>query len=127
MRLSDAIAVGRVLIQHPSADNYCNCALGMGLAAVGKCKPHPRLAYDAIMREWPWLGEGVKSPDWMKRYGYETMQAEFTISHAYDMVQFGVLTLDQLIDWVRSVEPAEPEEVATVADEKIVPLVLTEQ
>jgi hypothetical protein len=34
MKLSDAIALGRVLIETPSAFNYSCCAIGMAAAAM---------------------------------------------------------------------------------------------
>jgi hypothetical protein len=111
MRLSDAIAMGRVLIQLDpgyflNLDCTKGCAIGMGLAAVdGRATG----ANFSRMRElWPWLHEkrtealpisGVKSSNgWLFKD---------EIGHYANLVFVGRMTLEELIDYVRSVEPAE--------------------
>jgi hypothetical protein len=97
MRLSEAIALGRVLIDKPQHNTFCKCAIGMGLAAIGH-EFHIRgeegigSAYFAALDEWPWL------------FG----DCEMEISRRFVLVMKGDLTLEELIDFVRSVEPPEP-------------------
>ena len=119
MRLSDAIALGRVLVEKPNHFNYCGCALGMGLSSTGNepCladveTDHGRsqaskLWFDAQLKEWPWLGDFMLPPENLG-YGWP-MKVYAIISYLFTNSQHGEGTLDQLIDWVRSVEPAEPD------------------
>lgn len=103
MLLSDAIATGRTLVvrcvaggsTRQKAQPGDGCVLDMAALAVGK-----RLWTDA-KEIWPWLS---------LQYEPESTTYESAIYGRFDVdVQKGLLTLDQLIDWVRSVEPAEPE------------------
>jgi hypothetical protein len=51
MRLSEAIALGRVTIDNPRASDLTGCAFGMALNAVG----HGHF-YENIYKQWPWVG-----------------------------------------------------------------------
>ena len=115
MRLSDAIAMGRMLAK-PCPGAYIRsgpeaCALGMAaLAAINL--PHVRITSTEILAEWPWLRIVLPIPC---ECGGET-SVRYIIEHLFDdhvIDRHGcnVWTLDQLIDWIRSVEPAEAEEV----------------
>lgn len=105
MRLSDAIALGRMLEPMDMGD-FQHCALGVGLAAVG-VPVCDRLTTEMYLR-WPWLLENatqapfglqgqVECSNWLRMISYSAIYT--THNKKY--------TLDQLIDWVRSVEPAE--------------------
>jgi hypothetical protein len=123
MRLSDAIALGRTLIGKTDPSSYCGCALAMALMAIGK---EPMVAaigddsfaemahdnwFEAAMTEWPWLvTEGLEVPKYLPAYAYEHYNAEYIISDLFWKVDEGEISLDQLIDWVRSVEPQEETE-----------------
>ncbi len=114
MLLSEAILKGRVFIKEPNATDYCRCAIGMATAALkgyelGGINP----SWDPLMlafKTWPWIvlpfpvPEMAELPDGMR-------SAEQIISAAFFNVMRGGITLEQLVDWVRSVEPAEREEV----------------
>jgi hypothetical protein len=116
MRLSDAIATGRHLIEHPSAATFCRCAIGMGLAAIGcdyQNSSFGSLALVTAEAKWPWLKQMCDNPkqSWTNK-----------ISLWFWDVEWGTMTLDELIDRVRAVEPPEPEsaetpEVLTLAEE----------
>ena len=136
MRLSDAIALGRTLTKQVTAnlfyDNGCACARGMACLAVGKEAQAGKIEKEI----WPWLnnrfeepcqcGEGCGKSEYTQYY-----QAWGIINH----LMFHVVgckdnrpfpqtwTLDELIDWVRSVEPPEPE---VAGEESIVALVAQE-
>ena len=116
MRLSDAIAMGRVLvIPRPEViliDREHGCALGMGLAGSGflatdfdirGTKP-----YEALVKNWPWLESEAGSVPCQCGFLGRTWHFD-VIGHIFDshVVGDGRWTLDQLIDWIRSVEPAE--------------------
>jgi hypothetical protein len=102
MRLSDAIGLGRTLVKFdstkflwPNDKGECvGCAIGMGLAAIGEVKIE-RL--DQIFVHWPWLNG---TDDW-------TAKPITIISEMAHRVAKGEQSLDELIDYVRSVEPAE--------------------
>ena len=113
MRLSDAIGLGRTIVKAKShtvltKDNSQGCAVGMALVAVGKkynCDNDWDVnpLYKQFDDEWPWTKNRI------------TMDGDCIIFVVALFRQFdnkvmtGHWTLDQLIDWVRSVEPAEPE------------------
>jgi hypothetical protein len=116
MRLSDAIALGRTLIipvQNPSRVDERSgkgCALSMAVNSVRGCGSWT-LAYREI---WPWLCKSFAFPCDCKDGAHDHDLAAGVIAHLFDqhiMNEHGLTysrwTLDQLIDWVRSVEPAE--------------------
>ena|SRR6516225_5942344 len=91
MRLSDAIALGRLIVT-PNDGSFtlfgCKaCAVGMALAAMGETTGDAQ----SMTKYWPWANTHV----W------------FEISVKYFGVVAGEITLDELIDYVRSIEPPE--------------------
>lgn len=105
MRLSDAIATGRTLVTNcvaggstrEKAEPGDGCVLDMAALAVGKCN------WQWAKEIWPWLRNLSLSTG----CDYES---EIYTRFDQDVMARGTLTLDQLIDYVRSVEPAEPVE-----------------
>lgn len=131
MRLSDAIATGRMVVQpYP---NYLlvrggrGCALGMAGVAAGLKISEMEESYEAIYTEWPWLLQsikpgGMRCPLCSKTEKHPVGFYDYlsAIQHLFDLHIAGLnpkWTLDQLIDWVRSVEPAEPEQSIEVQPE----------
>jgi hypothetical protein len=125
MRLSEAIALGRTLI-HPMPGfvlDYAGlngCALGMGYKASGGTeKVHPlecTIGLEEVIRVWPWLENTIKQLPCKcesSLYNYAQVIGHLFDDHIMDgTIDSGPLpgdrwTLDQLIDWVRSVEPEE--------------------
>jgi hypothetical protein len=112
MRLSQAIALGRTLCSPvPATQDDLNgggCALGMGARALGLKFFH---GYSLNEINYPTLRNRVEMPcscDLPRGdYWYGTLGG--AIAHFFNEHVFGAKdwTLDQLIDWVRSVEPAE--------------------
>jgi hypothetical protein len=110
MRLSEAIALGRTLcISTPYAQDDGaggGCALGMGARAMNrKFLGSFSIAPDPVLHvpcDFP-----CKCKD--TRMGYFDGKLGGGIAHIFNEHVHGdkSWTLDQLIDWVRSVEPAE--------------------
>jgi len=134
MRLSDAIAVGRVLVKGFVSRTYfgdgCTaCAIGVAQLALGK-KIHDD---DFVFSQWEWLGKIIKwscpSPGcWhenCKNYGIAAVGHVMRHVAPDDLCHEHNMTFDQLIDWVRSVEPAEINiEISDVATEaEVSPLI----
>lgn len=116
MKLSDAIALGRTL-KSPRAYTLGigedgGCAIGMGLAAVDEHGSWP-----AVMTRWPWLTNQRELPCGCNEGVGCSASA---IVHVFDFHVYEKCdwTLDQLIDWVRSVEPAEAEAPESVQVEQ---------
>jgi hypothetical protein len=110
MLLSTAIALGRHLIDKPDGYSYCKCAIGMGLAAIGR-EFHQSgrdssglSAKNYALQEWPWLK--TREVPTIQRDG-KTCPGVQAITRAFFAVERGEYTLDQLIDWVKSIEPEE--------------------
>jgi len=113
MRLSDAIAMGRVFIEKPEAMDYCRCAIGMAMASLeGSQLPSHRQALKEAFEAWPFMVKFVPVPEKLVRVsgGWRNRKPqaiEYWISTLFFRVQEGKLTLEELCDWVRSVEPSE--------------------
>lgn len=98
MKLSDAIMMGSMLGRMESSD-INTCALGVAATAVGiplqKALVIPDVIdrYRAIADRWPWLSSNnsEKMNDIMELFD--------------NNVSTGHMTLDQLVDHVRSIEP----------------------
>lgn len=122
MRLSDAIATGRVLVEHKGG-NIAGCAIGMALASGGGAD----YMFQGLGDMWHWTIQAVVDRPCGNCGGFFNNDdgmmvmhgAGFSgaLAHMFDVhvMQEKDWTLDQLIDWVRSVEPNEPtiEETAT--------------
>lgn len=124
MRLSDAIEMGRTLIELEPAlylDPECNrgCAIGMGLAAVdGK---YSGRNMERMFELWPWLRFPVRERlKESESHAIENWSMEEEIGQlAWLVASYKKITLDQLIDWVRSVEPGEPEQLSVEPAETV--------
>jgi hypothetical protein len=109
MRLSDAIATGRVLIKDLKPATLKGCVIGMACMGVGTealLKAVQIESYYEIYHYWPWLRNATLSPvDDGVHDGMEVIYSIFD----FHVMRKGDWTLDQLIDWVRSIEPDERE------------------
>lgn len=109
MKLSIAIRMGSLLIHNPEASKWDRCAFGMASLASGGS--FAGTEYDvarAISRDvyekWPWLIDFRHDcPKCGKRlYGGEC------VWHLFDRhIMPGGMTMEQLADFVSSIEPAE--------------------
>jgi hypothetical protein len=118
MRLSDAIAMGRVLLKPVGgttfdADGKGGCAIGMALKARGF--DTRGLVFNPLAEYWDWTTGwplGMMLPCGCHSEGYNSgNNVGMVIAHIFDFHVMGgahpLWTLDQLIDWVRSIEPTE--------------------
>lgn len=119
MRLSDAIALGRTLMPF-NPDCWCTCAVGLAGAAIGKTIDR----WCEVTLDFPLLSAEFKIPRtaFNTSGSYTAVQGPcrkavigelrpcwFIISNLAWAVKEKRITMDELIDWVRSVEPPEAE------------------
>lgn len=130
MRLSDAIAMGRTLVTPVTGiiDNLGGggCALGMaGRATGGFAANECGVQMEEVHKRWPWTASFLREDApckcyfWQKTFELPAGIFSQAIAHLFDAhvmqdpqhqeasCENETWTLDQLIDWVRSVEPAE--------------------
>lgn len=108
MRLSDAIATGRFLMDRWDGQTFCGCAIAAGVRGAGKVPCEAILGRpitDDETSNWQ-----IASSKWLRVA--ETEWPWITHLHAvvsdwFFSVQGGEMTLDELIDRVRAIEPAE--------------------
>jgi len=130
MRLSDAIALGRTLLKPRAGSTFSaggyGCANGMALAAIGKsnCRVGDSLDENFPIEAMRFAG---KLPCGCLDIGGYSSDVGGVIAHLFDthVMDGKTWTLDELIDWVRSVEPPE-QEVAEPLQEVAEPLHLAE-
>ncbi len=114
MKLSEAMALGRVLLK-PKAmfltdGEGSGCALGMALTAIGVKIEKPSFIEEPE-KQWPWLKKSCNCPC---SCGGSYVSYTAAIAHVFDFHVMSKMwnqqwTMDQLIDWIKSVEPKEPE------------------
>ena len=107
MRLSDAIALGRATVAQMKAADFSAGPLGM---AANACGINDK--YSGLEARWPWLRNSeLECPISSGRFWCRKQIALAAIYHVFDehVMYLHDWTLDQLIDWIRSVEPQEAE------------------
>src|ERR1700684_1956321 len=94
----------------------------MAANAIGICDK-----YVGLEQRWPWLTNEIPYPTFSGNLGAESALTVIYLIFDFDVMHTGKVTLDQLIDWVRSVEPKDSPEVesqiqspALQAEEKVV-------
>jgi hypothetical protein len=111
MRLSEAIALGRTLcvsVPFKQDDGEGGgCALGMAARAVGKERMYG--LQQIFECDFKVIGQPCASPCGCGIDNWFSQTVGESITHVFNKHVHGdkTWTLDQLIDWVRSVEPAE--------------------
>jgi hypothetical protein len=102
MRLSTAIMLGRTTIAELTVYKLDGCALGMAANAAGIERD-----YLSIGIRWPWLGDIIRCP-FVGAQGYGMV----IVAYVFDchVMRLKEWTMEQLCDWVRSVEPPDPED-----------------
>src|SRR5579859_2927384 len=111
MKLSEAIALGRVMCTAAPGNQDDGrgggCALGMAARAMGKTYEfHPDRKLNFLTAgNCEEIGLPVTYPCKCKHPGFSTLG--WAVAHLFNEHVFGKCdwTLDQLIDWVKSVEP----------------------
>ena len=115
MRLSDAVMLGQGLVKFKPENfliNGCGCLIGAGFAAVTGLQDGDS---SKMMEMWPWLEEQYDVPAILGnvRDCFSRDNAKGIIGLLAFSIQWGEVSLEQAVDWIRSVEPAEPESVCT--------------
>jgi hypothetical protein len=128
VKLSEAIQLGRTVIRPVSGiqddGRGGGCAIGMGLKANGVqpsrrpvvdgdfTSPEEKETFEAAIGAWPWLGATISIPCSYPCIlsGHPASYAN-AIAHIFGSHVFGKAdwTLNQLVEWIQSVEPAERE------------------
>lgn len=118
MKLSSAIATGRVLVMPASGAEWRNdgsgCARGMALEGAGIGRIESCGGGENWLRfcgTWPWTRLPANASPCGCVCSYGVTYCHY-IAHIFDdhIIHKGDWTLDRLIDWIASVEPAEPSE-----------------
>lgn len=102
MKLSQAILLGSTAVTLNPGIWYdpkrnCGCLLGGAMYAVGN---RGHILASSIYAEWPWVQETM--PGRHISYACE-------IGYFAGLVLAGEMTVDAVADWIRSVEPSDPE------------------
>lgn len=129
MRLSEAILIGSTILSPCQGGKFGignrgidgrGCALDMALASMG----HPDWSWLESATIWPWLRETWTAPlpEFFHTYlsvGSHTKR--YVIARVFDgsVISRKSLTFEQFIDWVRSVEPSDPEPPKSVDEMEI--------
>jgi hypothetical protein len=101
LKLSEAIELGSFLERPGSALSYKGCAIGLGMAAMGV--PRKERTAAKAKELWPWLGHVSRtSPLGLTKIDYIR-----DISDWYFNVRLGRMTMAQLANRIRVIEPAE--------------------
>jgi hypothetical protein len=130
MRLSDAMMLGSTTVQMVPGD-IRSCALGAAGNAVGILRDEYR-RLGRIQMEWPWLmneipkevREAAPTPI-LALPGYGGFGRAITRTFNGPVCD-GTITFEQLVDWVRSVEPDEPVEATETTETLMTETVTTE-
>jgi hypothetical protein len=99
MRLSEALLLGAATAKHPlenSSWRYCLC----GMAVSALTDKENLCNHEAELR-WPWLNGNIE--------GYPLSGRCYLTSLCFDVME-GRLTIEQVADLIRKVEPVEPSE-----------------
>lgn len=124
MKLSEAIRLGVLMTTMRDAGTYCGCALALGLRAVLREEELPEQVsiswYNAEVQQWPWLKEYFSIPQKLAPTLYAVREfhrvdGEEIISTIFYRVERGELTLEELVQWVESVEPVDVPAAAEAA------------
>jgi len=130
MRLSEAIRLGSLLIPEPQMGELSKCALGMAAIAKGhQIQGDANREYEYFLQTWPWLKDvSIKCPcsPCAARLGVVdedqcVLEDVQVVWHIFDEHVMHTLpsalsqhwTLEQLIDFIASIEPREAAEVAS--------------
>ncbi len=121
MRLSDAVMMGYSLIKfNPTTflTDGCGCLIGAGFAAATGRRDG---FSDEMVRIWPWLKQEFATPDVlgvMKNFA-PVQEAKSIIGQMAIGVSWNDQTLEQAVDWIRSVEPPDPSELLKEVDDAV--------
>jgi len=126
MRLSEAIRLGSLCMERPAGGDTRTCAIGMALLALGKQplgpQEHGNQDYHMLISVYPWLKDMCPKCPWccFSVTGTELIFHPFDW-HVMDPLNPSPITIEQLCDWIATLEP---EEAATEAPETVPELAL---
>lgn len=111
MKLSDALVLGITQTTF-NPYNWNHCLIGVAFHAVAGLEANicidgsgwPTEAY----ARWPWLEQKVRTPEHLLGHGYKS-KASFVLSSLAIRARKGEISFEQVLEWIRSVEPDEPQ------------------
>lgn len=101
MKLSEAMMLGSCLVKMEPM-NMASCAYGVALKSIGLNGEDGGIGprYDLLIQSWPWLNNGDGT-------GWNLSDTACSIYEMFDYDVCGSkITFEELIDYVRSVEPS---------------------
>lgn len=108
MKLSEAIMLGQGLVKFDSSvflEDGRGCLIGAGYAAVSG---RNNACLFEMAEQWPWLNERVRVPEALRSYGLSRFEScELVISYLAFKVRDRILTVEQAVDIIRSIEPED--------------------
>jgi hypothetical protein len=103
VKLSEAMILGSTFIKFDPniyLVGQCGCLQGAGYAAAtGKGFAQG----SDIAAQWPWLKQDIDDP----RFPGKSTCGTYVINAFAFAIKRGEMTLEEVVDWVRSVEPSE--------------------
>jgi hypothetical protein len=111
VKLADAILLGSTILKPVpgvilNGDATEGCALGMAYRAIGKTSFW--IVQDDFLPEWQWaLHKRSVAPCGCPARAYGSTKVVWLITHVFNEHVMGdeTMSLEQLVDWVRSLEP----------------------
>jgi hypothetical protein len=105
LKLSEAIELGAFLERPGNPMSFKGCAIGLGMAAMGV--PRKERTASRAKELWPWLSQ-VSRKSFL---GLTEITYMREIGDWYFNVRLGRMTMSELVNQVRRIEPAERREV----------------
>lgn len=120
MKLSDAIRLGSLLVAEPQAGDIDACAVTMAVLATGGCQSD-KTYYTDLNEQWPWLAQTIidcpcENKHRMTLRSDGKLHGSAIVFIPFDEHVMGdkSMTIEQLADWIASIEPEEAESPATL-------------
>jgi len=106
VRLSEAIMLGSTMGLKVQNTSWRSCLIGIGISAIGK----DNIGNVEALARYPWLNQSYEVPS-IAASGWfaagKPYQARSIITEMATKVELGEITIEQAVDWIRSVEPRE--------------------
>ncbi len=119
MKFSDAVVLGMTICPRMDGEEWQTCLIGVAWQAekgVG-ASVNSLFEFNAerATRHWPWLLQKFANPFPLERIcsqcSHEHTTARHIISHVACAVANGLVSLEAVVQWIRSVEPEESPEL----------------
>ena len=114
MRLSEAILLGSTTAPPLNNTSWKTCLIGIGMHALGK----DNIGNHEAMLRYPWLREDYEMPAHLFAGSGRgrKLTARQIITGLATQIECGSISLEQAVDWIRSVEPEEPANAAVTGE-----------